>query len=84
MSVSDFNDIHSSLNIFQSISQNITRISQDMLSAQLTVIKHHWDDYLGDCKSPSQLIHQRLWSSKLWYAVKFMDVYFRSIGEVGY
>ena len=55
---------------------------KDTFSERIDTFKSQWDDYLGDCKVPAKHINRRLWHSSLWSLIKFLDVYFRSIGEV--
>ena len=63
-------------------SHNFKMTLKNTFGEKFDTFKYHWDDFLGDCKSPAKHINQRVWHSRLWSLVKFLDVYLRSIGEV--
>ena len=55
---------------------------QNSFGEIFNVFQKHWDDFLGDCKVPTKHINRRVWHSRIWSLIKFLDVLLRSIGEV--
>ena len=55
---------------------------QNYFGETYNAFQKHWDDFLGDCKKPAEHINRRVWHSRIWSVIKFLDVFFRSIGEV--
>jgi len=53
----------------------------DEISKQLEFLQDNWDNYLGDCKIFNKYLKKKAKYSKIWSIFKFVDIFFRSLGE---